>query len=54
MEQRKIGKLDLRVDGVRGINFGMRIDEYQTGEVVDSAPDSEINLFDTADMYDGT
>jgi aryl-alcohol dehydrogenase-like predicted oxidoreductase len=34
-------------------NFGMRIDEAQTKEVVDAAIDAGITFFDTADVYGG-
>jgi len=34
-------------------NFGMRIDETQTGIVVNKAIDAGINFFDTAEMYGG-
>jgi aryl-alcohol dehydrogenase-like predicted oxidoreductase len=51
MEKRKIGSLDVTVIGVGCNNFGARIDESRTKEVVDSAIGIGINFFDTADMY---
>ncbi len=53
METRKIGSLDVSVVGLGCNNFGMRIDETQTKEVVDAAIDAGINFFDTADVYGG-
>ena len=51
MEQRQIGSLDVSVVGVGCNNFGGRIDETRTREVIDAALDEGINFFDTADMY---
>lgn len=51
MEKRKIGSLDASVIGVGCNNFGGRIDETRTREVIDAALDQGINFFDTADMY---
>jgi aryl-alcohol dehydrogenase-like predicted oxidoreductase len=51
MESRKIGDLSVSVVGVGCNNFGARIDEARTREVVDAALDQGINFFDTADMY---
>jgi aryl-alcohol dehydrogenase-like predicted oxidoreductase len=51
MEKRRLGSLDVTVVGVGCNNFGGRIDEARTGEVVDAAIDAGINFFDTADMY---
>ena len=51
MEQRKIGSLSVTVVGIGCNNFGGRIDEKRTEEVVDAALDAGINFFDTADMY---
>ena len=51
MEKRKIGSLDASVIGVGCNNFGGRIDETRTKEVIDAALDQGINFFDTADMY---
>ncbi|MGH8976533.1 MAG: aldo/keto reductase [Acidimicrobiia bacterium] len=54
MEQRKIGDLTVSAVGIGCNNFGMRIDEQQTGTVVRAALDAGVNLFDTADVYGGT
>jgi aryl-alcohol dehydrogenase-like predicted oxidoreductase len=51
VEKRKIGSLDVSVVGVGCNNFGGRIDETRTKEVIDAALDRGINFFDTADMY---
>ncbi|HMG70501.1 MAG TPA: aldo/keto reductase [Gemmatimonadaceae bacterium] len=51
MERRKIGSLEVSVVGLGCNNFGGRIDETRTEEVINSALDQGINLFDTADMY---
>lgn len=37
--------------GIGCNNFGSRIDEKRTEEVIDAALDAGINFFDTADMY---
>src|SRR5580658_6628213 len=51
METRKLGKLDLTVVGLGCNNFGWRVGQAETNEVVDAAITSGINFFDTADMY---
>ncbi len=51
MENRKIGSLSVTVVGIGCNNFGGRIDEKRTEEVVNAALDAGINFFDTADMY---
>ena len=51
METRKIGSLAVSVVGLGCNNFGMRIDEKRSGEVIGAALDAGINFFDTADMY---
>jgi aryl-alcohol dehydrogenase-like predicted oxidoreductase len=51
VEQRKIGSLGVTVVGVGCNNFGMRIDEARTEEVIDAALEEGINFFDTADTY---
>jgi aryl-alcohol dehydrogenase-like predicted oxidoreductase len=53
MESRKIGALAVSAVGVGCNNFGARLDEARTREVVDAALDQGINFFDTADMYGG-
>ena len=54
METRRIGSLEVSVVGVGCNNFGWRIDEDATAEVVGAALDAGINFFDTADTYGGT
>lgn len=54
MERRRLGSLDVSVVGLGCNNFGMRIDEDQTRDVVYAALDAGINLFDTSDSYGGT
>jgi aryl-alcohol dehydrogenase-like predicted oxidoreductase len=52
MDKRRIGTLDVTVVGVGCNNFGWRIDERATTDVVQAALDAGINFFDTADIYD--
>jgi aryl-alcohol dehydrogenase-like predicted oxidoreductase len=54
MKTRKIGSLDVTVVGLGCNNFGGRIDEQATQQVVDAAIEAGINFFDTADIYGGT
>jgi aryl-alcohol dehydrogenase-like predicted oxidoreductase len=54
METRKLGSLEVTLVGLGCNNFGMRIDEEQSGSVVHAALDAGINFFDTADVYGGT
>ena len=49
-----IGSLDVSLAGLGCNNFGWRIDQEQTTQVVDAALDAGINFFDTADTYGGT
>jgi aryl-alcohol dehydrogenase-like predicted oxidoreductase len=51
---RRIGTLEVSLVGLGCNNFGGRIDEERTGEVVAAALDAGITLFDTADIYGGT
>ena len=51
METRRIGSLTVTVVGIGCNNFGSRIDDKRTGEVIEAALDVGINFFDTADMY---
>jgi aryl-alcohol dehydrogenase-like predicted oxidoreductase len=51
MEKRRIGSLEVSVVGVGCNNFGTRIDEARTKEVIDAALDAGINFLDTADSY---
>jgi len=52
LERRKIGSLEVSLTGLGCNNFGWRIDEAQSRRVVETALDSGINFFDTADLYD--
>ena len=51
LQHRQIGSLNVSVVGVGCNNFGGRIDETRTREVIDAALAEGINFFDTADMY---
>lgn len=51
VEKRKIGSLSVTVIGIGCNNFGGRIDEKRSEEVINAALDAGINFFDTADMY---
>jgi aryl-alcohol dehydrogenase-like predicted oxidoreductase len=53
---RRLGTSGLKVSevGLGCNNFGMRIDQQATQEVVDAAIEAGINFFDTADVYGGT
>jgi len=51
VEKRKIGSLEVSVVGVGCNNFGMRIDETRTKEVIEGALGSGVNFLDTADTY---
>jgi aryl-alcohol dehydrogenase-like predicted oxidoreductase len=55
MELRNVGRSDLVVSiaGLGCNNFGMRVDEARTAEIVHAALDAGITLFDTARMYGG-
>lgn len=53
MDTRTIGSLEVSLVGLGCNNFGMRIDEARTKDVVDAALESGITLFDTADVYGG-
>ncbi len=54
MEKRKIGALTVSLVGLGCNNFGMRLDQAKTSEVVRAALDAGIDFFDTADVYGGT
>ncbi|HEY5905868.1 MAG TPA: aldo/keto reductase [Actinomycetota bacterium] len=54
MRTRSIGSFEVSVVGLGCNNFGWRIDEARTHEVVDAAIDAGITLFDTADIYGDT
>jgi aryl-alcohol dehydrogenase-like predicted oxidoreductase len=51
VETRQIGSLAVSIVGVGCNNFGGRIDEKGTEEVIDAALAVGVNFFDTADMY---
>jgi aryl-alcohol dehydrogenase-like predicted oxidoreductase len=53
MRFRRLGEsgLSVSVVGIGCNNFGRRVDERGTTEVVNAALDAGINLFDTADVY---
>jgi aryl-alcohol dehydrogenase-like predicted oxidoreductase len=51
VDKRPIGSLAVSVVGVGCNNFGGRIDEKRSKEVIDAALAVGINFFDTADMY---
>ena len=54
MDTRRIGSLEVSVDGQGSNNFGRRLDFDATSAVVDAALDAGITFFDTADVYGGT
>ena len=54
METRRLGPFEVSVVGLGCNNFGMRIDEDQSRDVVHAALDAGINFFDTSDSYGGT
>jgi aryl-alcohol dehydrogenase-like predicted oxidoreductase len=51
VDKRQIGSLAVSVVGVGCNNFGGRIDEKHSEEVINAALYAGINFFDTADMY---
>jgi aryl-alcohol dehydrogenase-like predicted oxidoreductase len=54
VKTRWIGELEVSTVGLGCNNFGGRIDERATAEVVGAALDAGITLFDTADIYGAT
>lgn len=56
MKMRRLGTSGLKVSevGLGCNNFGMRIDQKATQEVVDAAIDAGVTFFDTADVYGAT
>jgi aryl-alcohol dehydrogenase-like predicted oxidoreductase len=56
MRLRRLGNSGLKVSevGLGCNNFGMRIDQAATQNVVDAAIDNGVTFFDTADIYGGT
>ena len=51
MEYRSLGSLRVSVVGVGCNNFGARLDQTATSDVVTAALDAGVNFFDTADIY---
>ena len=51
LEKRQIGSLQVSIVGLGCNNFGRRVDEPKTKEVVDAALDAGVNFLDTADIY---
>ncbi len=51
MEHRNIGSLRVSVIGLGCNNFGRRLDQAATTDVVRAAMDAGINFFDTANIY---
>ncbi|HAM01242.1 MAG TPA: aldo/keto reductase, partial [Acidimicrobiaceae bacterium] len=51
MPTRRIGSLEVTVVGLGCNNFGGRIDEKRSREVVAACLDAGITFFDTADVY---
>ncbi len=51
MQKRTIGSLEVSAVGLGCNNFGTRIDEAATAEVVGAALDAGVDFFDTADTY---
>jgi len=54
MQTRKIGSLNASVVGLGCNNFGWKIDEDQSRQVVGAALEVGVTFFDTADVYGGT
>ena len=54
MEMRAIGSIPVPLSGIGCNNFGRRIDEARTREVIDEAFEVGATLFDTADLYGDT
>jgi aryl-alcohol dehydrogenase-like predicted oxidoreductase len=54
METRALGSLRVSVVGVGCNNFGSRLDQVGTTDVVLGALDAGVNFFDTADIYGAT
>jgi aryl-alcohol dehydrogenase-like predicted oxidoreductase len=54
MQTRRIGSLTVSMAGLGCNNFGGRIDEQATRNVVDAALEAGVTLFDTADIYGGS
>jgi aryl-alcohol dehydrogenase-like predicted oxidoreductase len=50
VHKRSIGQLQVSVVGIGCNNFGARLDQGGTNEVVHAALDHDITFFDTADI----
>lgn len=51
MQTRKVGSLEVSVVGLGCNNFGWRIDAEASAKVIDTAIESGVTFFDTADRY---
>jgi aryl-alcohol dehydrogenase-like predicted oxidoreductase len=51
MQTRKVGSLQVSVGGLGCNNFGWRIDAEASAKVIDTAIESGVTFFDTADRY---
>jgi len=51
VDKRRIGSLEVSVVGLGCINFGMRLDQKASAQVIEAALESRINFFDTSDSY---
>ncbi|MFN2544618.1 MAG: aldo/keto reductase [Actinomycetota bacterium] len=51
MNTRRIGSIEVSLAGLGCNNFGRRVDEARTLEVVDAALEAGVTTFDTADIY---
>lgn len=51
MQTRKVGSLQVSVAGLGCNNFGWRIDAEASAKVIDTAIESGVTFFDTADRY---
>src|SRR5207248_9134626 len=51
MQTRKVGSLQVSVVGLGCNNFGWRIDAEASAKVIDTAIESGVTFFDTADRY---
>jgi len=54
MQRRRVGSLEVSQVGLGCNNFGARLDQEHTTEVVNAALEVGINFFDTADIYGDT
>jgi aryl-alcohol dehydrogenase-like predicted oxidoreductase len=51
LEKRRIGSLEVSVVGLGCNNFGMRLDQKASAQVIEAALAAGINFFDTSDTY---